>query len=157
MKKKLKSIKGFAMAELLAVSLVILVLFSVLFSNYLPLVAEYENRIMYNDVSAQYAAYYVRQIVKDAIDEGNFSSEIISINNNGYVSLFYEKNKGNADNKICMLASSKYNDKEAMESSKKACNKMMALYDIKEVIVTKYSLADLKNNEKYKQSDGSLY
>ena len=96
MKKKLKSMKGFAMAELLAVSLVILVLFSVLFSNYLPLVAEYENRIMYNDVSAQYAAYYVRQIVKDAINEENFSFEIEEINNNGYVSLFNEED--NADN-----------------------------------------------------------
>ena len=157
MKKKLKSMKGFAMAELLAVSLVILVLFSVLFSNYLPLVAEYENRIMYNDVSAQYAAYYVRQIVKDAIDDENFSVEITKINDNGYVSLFNEEKGENADNKICTLASSKYNEEKATESSEKACNKMIALYDIKEVIVTKYSLADLKNNKKYKQNDGSLY
>ena len=157
MKKKLKSMKGFAMAELLAVSLVILVLFSVLFSNYLPLVAEYENRIMYNDVSAQYAAYYVRQIVKDAIDDENFSVEITTINKDGYVSLFKDSDVNNANNKICMLASSKYNDEKAIESSKKACNEMIALYDIKEVIVTKYSLADLKSNKKYKQNDGSLY
>lgn len=157
MKKKLKSMKGFAMAELLAVSLVILVLFSVLFSNYLPLVAEYENRIMYNDVSAQYAAYYVRQIVKEAIDENNFSIQITKINDKGYVSLFKDNDEGNADNKICTLASSKYNEGKAKSSSKEACNKMIALYDIKEVIVTKYSLADLKNNKEYNQNDGSLY
>lgn len=146
MKKKLKSIKGFAMAELLAVSLVILVLFSVLFSNYLPLVAEYENRIMYNDVSAQYAAYYVRQIVKDAIENEKFGSQITAINNKSYVSLF----KGdNADNKICALVD---------ERAKDTCNKMIALYDIKEVIVTNYSLTKVKNKESgYKQSDGSLY
>lgn len=146
MKKKLKSIKGFAMAELLAVSLVILVLFSVLFSNYLPLVAEYENRIMYNDVSAQYAAYYVRQIVKDAIENEKFGSQITAINNKSYVSLF----KGdNADNKICALVD---------ERDKDTCNKMIALYDIKEVIVTNYSLTKVKNKESgYKQSDGSLY
>ena len=146
MKKKLKSIKGFAMAELLAVSLVILVLFSVLFSNYLPLVAEYENRIMYNDVSAQYAAYYVRQIVKDAIENEKFGSQITTINNKRYVSLF----KGdNADNKICALVD---------ERAKDTCNKMIALYDIKEVIVTNYSLTKVKNKESgYKQSDGSLY
>ena len=146
MKKKLKSIKGFAMAELLAVSLVILVLFSVLFSNYLPLVAEYENRIMYNDVSAQYAAYYVRQIVKDAIENEKFGSQITTINNKRYLSLF----KGdNADNKICALVD---------ESAKNTCNKMIALYDIKEVIVTNYSLTKVKNKESgYKQSDGSLY
>ena len=47
MKKRLKCSKGFAMAELLAVCLIVLVLFSVLFSNYLPLVAQYENRINY--------------------------------------------------------------------------------------------------------------
>ena len=157
MKKKLKSMKGFAMAELLAVSLVILVLFSVLFSNYLPLVAEYENRIMYNDVSAQYAAYYVRQIVKDAIDKNNFSTGITTINDDDYVSLFKYSDEGNADNRICELASSKYNEEKARNSSKYACNKMLALYGIKEVIVTKYSLADLKNRKKYKQSDGSLY
>lgn len=146
MKKKLKSIKGFAMAELLAVSLVILVLFSVLFSNYLPLVAEYENRIMYNDVSAQYAAYYVRQIVKDAIENEKFGSQITTINNNRYVSLF----KGdNADNKICALVD---------ERAKDTCNKMIALYDIKEVIVTNYSLSKIKDKESgYKQNDGSLY
>lgn len=158
MKKKLKSMKGFAMAELLAVSLVILVLFSVLFSNYLPLVAEYENRIMYNDVSAQYAAYYVRQIVKDAIDEEKISSEITTINKNGYVFLFKYSDEGNANNRICELASSKYNDEKARNSSENACNKMLALYDIKEVIVTNYSLSKIKDKESgYKQNAGSLY
>ena len=153
MKKKLKSMKGFAMAELLAVSLVILVLFSVLFSNYLPLVAEYENRIMYNDVSAQYAAYYVRQIVKEAIDKDNFSNEIKKINGEGYVSLFKDSDKENVDNKICMLASSKYDDDKAKSSSKYACNKMLALYGIKEVVVTKYSLIHVN----YTKDKGSLY
>ncbi len=147
MKKKLKNMKGFAMAELLAVSLVILVLFSVLFSNYLPLVAEYENRIMYNDVSAQYAAYYVRQIVKGAIENDRFSEKIVQINNNIYVFLF--KNGDNASNEICALVDA---------NAHAACNRMIALYDIKEVIVTNYSLTKIKNKDSgYKQSDGSLY
>ena len=62
MKKRITNTKAFAMAELLVVSVIILILFSVLFSNYLPLVAQYENRINYNDVTAEYASFYVRKI-----------------------------------------------------------------------------------------------
>lgn len=69
MMKNIKSIKGFAMAELLAVCVAMLVIFSILFSNYLPLVAEYENRISYNDVTSNYAAHYLRKMYIGALSD----------------------------------------------------------------------------------------
>ena len=71
MLKKLKSVKAFAMAELLAVCVAMLAIFSILFSNYLPLVAEYENRISYNDVTSEYAAHYFRKMYISALSDSS--------------------------------------------------------------------------------------
>ena len=86
-----KNKKGFAMAELLAVSIVLLFIFSILFSNYLPLLAEYETRLSYNDVTAQYAAHYIRKMYIEALNDTT-QSEILKttinpdINSKGFYS-----------------------------------------------------------------------
>lgn len=149
-----KNKKGFAMAELLAVSIVLLFIFSILFSNYLPLLAEYETRLSYNDVTAQYAAHYIRKMYKEALDDTT-QSEILKttinpdINSKGFYSAL---NKDS--NSVC---------NQVLEKDKSNCEKIIEQYGIEEIIITKYKLKDdndstteyVKNN--YEQKDGSLY
>lgn len=161
MKKKLKSMKGFAMAELLAVSMVVLLIFSILFSNYLPLVAEYENRLNYNNTSAQFAAYYARKIYNGVKENGNsFIAIENSINNYNYYSAY--NSKKNISN-ICKedVVRLGYDGRDNLFGARKTsdaiprCQSIFNEYGVEEIILTKYKLTDVKSA--YAQNDGALY
>lgn len=158
-----KNKKGFAMAELLAVSIVLLFIFSILFSNYLPLVAEYETRLSYNDVTAQYAAHYIRKMYKEALDDttvipgtgstkGDQLKSTIStgISARGYFTVY----SGNSDDQIFSQVSEQEN-----------CERIIKQYGIEEIIITNYKLKDDKDTTattkyvkgNYKKDSGSLY
>lgn len=154
MRRKLKNNKGFAMAELLAVSMVILLLFSILFSNYLPLVAEYENRLSYNDVTAEYAGYYVRKMY--LTDDNKLSSSTKRFINDGIASnSFYKVYDKNATiNKVCeQYVNEQDEDKKSI--AEKYCNSILDEYAVEEIIITNYSMTNIKS--KYTKSSGKLY
>ena len=154
MRRKLKNNKGFAMAELLAVSMVILLLFSILFSNYLPLVAEYENRLSYNDVTAEYAGYYVRKMY--LTDNNELSSSTKTSINNGISSASFYKiyDKSSNINNVCnQYVNEQADDKKV--TARKYCNSILEEYGVEEIIITNYSMTDIKS--KYTKSSGKLY
>lgn len=158
-----KNKKGFAMAELLAVSIVLLFIFSILFSNYLPLLAEYETRLSYNDVTAQYAAHYIRKMYVEALENNDDFDDTHSISeqfktiinsdieNYGY----YPYGLGNSSDKICDILSTTGKQDE--------CKKIIDQYDIEEIIITNYKLKDDNDSNTkyvkkgYAKNDGDLY
>ncbi len=146
MQKKKKSIKGFAMAELLAVSIVVLVIFSVLFSNFLPLVAEYENRVGYNEVTSQYAAYYLRKMYKSALETpgSTMKATITSgMGTKGYYKVFDNK----SSTKVTLMCN------QVLTDDKANCNNLVTEYEIEEVIITNYKTDKIN----YAQNAGLLY
>lgn len=177
MKKNIKSMDGFAMAELLTVSLIIVLLFSVLFANFLPLVGEYENRMTYNNVTAEYAAFQLRKIYMDAIAESNVGEgkgkTVIdnAINTQGYFVVYndtkkilngegkYETVDPNVDvlpqkNEGATATSTEddeeESDDEVNESSALSDVKdLIRGYDIKEIIISKYVLNGNDSGPKY--------
>ena len=64
-----KNNKGFALAEILAVTLVLMVIFTVLYSNFMPLAGEYEKNISYKDVSSQYTLHYFKKMLLTKVDK----------------------------------------------------------------------------------------
>ena len=143
--KKLRNEKGFAMAELLAVCIIVLGIFAVLFSNYLPLTAEYENRVTYNNVNAEYAATYIRKAFKDV----KVGSLVKDLDKKTYYTLYAggSLNVGNV-----------FNDKEN-KNKLSQINKMIEQYGIQEIIITKFKTSEVKDekNGGYKNGDGLLY
>ena len=136
MRKLLKNSKGFAMAELLAVCIIVLGIFSMLFANYLPLLAEYENRISYNNVTAQYASHYIRKMYKTALEGGNGATLKNTINSgissgNGVFEV-YGKNNTKILNQL--------------SSNKETLEKLIENYGIEEIAITKYILTNAKSN-----------
>ena len=132
MMKKIKQAKGFAMAELLAVCVVIMLLFSILFSNYLPILSEYENRLDYNNVTAEYAGHYLRKIYKTSLGV-ELKEKLGSTLGSGSYKVMYANGSGN----LC--------DYEGLTDSGKAkCKDVLTHYGIKEVILTKYSTSAVK-------------
>ena len=61
--KKLNN-KGFILAETLIVSIFLLLMFTMIYTNYFPIVGEYEKRENYDDVDGKYVAYWVKKLVE---------------------------------------------------------------------------------------------
>ena len=136
MKKLLKNSKGFAMAELLAVCIIVLGIFSMLFSNYLPLLAEYENRVSYNNVTAQYASHYIRKFYINALKndaDNTFENKINQgIQSGNGVFKVYDKNN------TTILTH--------LSANKDTIQKLIDEYQIEEIVITKYVLTDAKKS-----------
>ena len=75
--------KGFVLAETLIVTVFVMVIFSMLYSNFYPILAEYEVREGYDDVDSKYAVYWIKKTIEDN-SYGFNDTDIDSINNKGY-------------------------------------------------------------------------
>ena len=112
--------KGFVLIEILAVTVVIMVIFIAIYSNFLPTAGELEQRILYNDVRAEFASFYMRKL---------YLNEDIALNDNTYLVL-YDKNE-------CHYIKDELKDK---------CSKVAKELGIESLIVTTYNIKKLKNN-----------
>lgn len=149
--KKLRNEKGFAMAELLAVCIIVLGIFAVLFSNYLPLTAEYENRVTYNNVNAEYAATYIRKAFKDV----KVYDALKNLDTTGYYTLYTCESGGGCEIKDGIFTKSDGTSRNSeYEKKKNQIIKFINEYGIQEIIITKYKTKEVK--DKYKSS-GLLY
>lgn len=81
--KKIDS-RGFVLAETLVVAVFLMAIFTLIFSNFYPLMGEYEKRETYDDVDGKYAVYWLKKMIEDSSYQitGNTESFFRS---NGYV------------------------------------------------------------------------
>ncbi len=76
-----KNNKGFVLAETLIVTVFLMVLFSMLYSNFYPLIGEYEKRENYDTVDGKYAVFWLKRIIEDSA----YDFSINTINNKEYI------------------------------------------------------------------------
>ena len=145
MRKVLRSKSGYAMTELLVASVVILGLFSLLFANFMPLMTEYENREYYNNVTSKYAAFYIRKMYMNALNDPKTGIDMKAALNQGIARDNYYKVYGGKENILCA---------SVLLKDEKKCKDIIREYKIKEVMVTNYKLENLK--ETYPKT-GELY
>lgn len=75
--------KGFVLVETLVTAVFVMAIFSIIYSNFYPIMAEYEKRENYDDVDSKYAAFWIKRIIQS--DSVNFTSTMTdSINNQKY-------------------------------------------------------------------------
>ena len=93
--------KGFVLAETLIVTLFVMVIFSMLYSNFYPLLAEYEVREGYDDVDSKYAVYWIKKTIEDAsyVDnnipkllDGSIANKYIQLNCNNVLEANEKRN-----------------------------------------------------------------
>jgi len=90
--------KGFILAETLVVCVFLMLMFTMIYTNYFPIIGEYEKREVYDDVDGKYVAYWVKKLVESdqyrlefnnsVADESLIQSSIRrvnSMNTNGYM------------------------------------------------------------------------
>lgn len=73
--KKLNS-KGFILAETLIVCVFLMVMFTMIYTNFYPIIGEYEKRENYDDVDGKYVAYWVKKLVESDSYKLVFDSSI---------------------------------------------------------------------------------
>ena len=74
--------KGFVLAEMLIVTVFLMIIFSMLYANFYPILAEYEIREGYDDVDSKYAVYWLKKVIEDK--DYNFNKANIN-NTNTYI------------------------------------------------------------------------
>ena len=63
--KKINS-SGFVLAETLVVTVFLMVIFSMIYASFLPLVGEYEKRESYDNVDGKYGVYWIKRMIEDS-------------------------------------------------------------------------------------------
>lgn len=85
--KKLNN-KGFILAETLVVSVFLMIMFTMIFSNYLPIIAEYEKRETYDDVDGKYTAYWFKRLIETGYKKASStpaSDDLVSLTPETYI------------------------------------------------------------------------
>ena len=64
MKKKFRlNNKGFVLAETLVVAVAITLIFGIVYTNFYPLMGEYERRENYDDIDSKYGTYWIKKYI----------------------------------------------------------------------------------------------
>lgn len=66
MKLKKLNNKGFVLAETLVVTVFLMVIFTMIYSYFYPLIGEYEKRENYDDIDSIYAIYWLKRVIEDS-------------------------------------------------------------------------------------------
>ena len=57
--------KGFVLAETLVVTVFLMIIFTMIYQNFIPLMGEYEKRENFNDIDSTYSIYWLKRLIED--------------------------------------------------------------------------------------------
>ena len=131
MKKGKLNSSGFVLLETLIVTVVVLTIFSVLYSSFSPIIGEYGKREFYDDIDGKYAAYLVKKIIENPSTNISGISGLNSGGSCGGPGISYLKFE-------CNNISDDF--------LKGQCNNLFFGMKVKNVYITTYNLKKFKNN-----------
>ncbi len=120
--KKKSSNKGFILVETLIVSVFIMAIFSMLYTNFFPLIGEYERFRDYDTVESIYIAHWARMIALKGLPDSSYNTA----RTNGYL-----------DISDCSL----YTTSDGVNS----CAAFMTVNNVSKVYLTPYSTTVFKD------------
>lgn len=80
-RKMKKNQKGFVLAETLIVTVFVMYIFTLIYSNFYPLIGEYEKREDYDTLDGKYAMFWIKSI----IESSSYHLDSDAINTSGYI------------------------------------------------------------------------
>ena len=120
-KKKLNR-QGFILVETLIVGVFVMGIFSLLYTNFFPLIGEYERYKAYDTVESTYIAHWARMIALKGLTDSSYTTA----SNTGYV-----------DISDCSL----YTNSDGIAS----CSAFINMNNVSKIYLTPYSTVDFKN------------
>lgn len=122
--------RGFALVETLVVSVFVMVIFTIIYTNFFPLIGEYERRETYDDIDSIYKTF----LVKRMIESSNFTAtnQFRSLSSTKPYVLFDMSNSNNCSSLV-------------NSSGVEYCKNLIAETNIDKIVFANYQLTDLKN------------
>ena len=120
-KKKLNR-QGFILVETLIVGVFIMGIFSLLYTNFFPLIGEYERYKDYDTVESTYIAHWARMIALKGLTDSSYTTA---------------KNTGYVDISDCSL----YTNSDGIAS----CSAFINMNNVSKIYLTSYSTTKFKN------------
>ncbi len=120
-KKKLNR-QGFILVETLIVGVFIMGIFSLLYTNFFPLIGEYERYKAYDTVESTYIAHWARMIALKGLTDSSYTTA---------------KNTGYVDISDCSL----YTNSDGIAS----CSAFINMNNVSKIYLTSYSTTKFKN------------
>lgn len=115
--------KGFVLVETLVVAVFVSAIFSVIYSNFYPIMGEYEKREAYDDIDSKYATFWFKRIIQS--DSVNFTNIQNDITNNSY-------HEFNCSNDIV----------DSDVTAIKICNSLVTRLGVSHMYITNYKLGN---------------
>ena len=115
--------KGFALVETLIVSAFVMGIFSLMFTNFYPMIGEYEKRENYDDIDSVYKTYYLKNKIEQC-----FCHTPNNVINNVFPQSY-----------ITSLVKNKDDCHDSL-------NAMANKFKVNKIILTNYNISDIKNS-----------
>ncbi|HPE14875.1 MAG TPA: glycine-rich protein [Bacilli bacterium] len=126
--------KGFMIVEVLVVTVVVMIIFLVIYSNFYPLVGEYERRLEYSDVESKYALFNIKKIYANRSNGNRYKVRSdFGVEDTVYIDLLETVN----DELVCKSDYILANDQTY-------CNTLVNSLGIERIIVSEYNTLSLK-------------
>ncbi len=82
-----KNNKGFVLAETLVVTVFVMLIFTIIYANFYPILGKYQEREFFDDIDSKYNTYWIKRFLQDENILPNISWEVIKAHielNGGY-------------------------------------------------------------------------
>ncbi len=140
--------KGFALVETLIVSAFIVSIFTIMYTNFYPIMGEYEKRENYDDISLLYSSNLFKKLIEKNKSYPNMASKINSVLNISS-STPYAPNIGFStyiELKADSFYPDNYTDNEKKDNSSRDCfNVLFKNTDVEAIYLTTYNISNMKN------------
>lgn len=123
--------KGFALVETLIVSMFVMGIFSLMYTNFFPMIGEYEKREKYDDIDSVYSTYLIKRMLEDPNTKSSYYSTAKNVVN---IEGFYK-----LDNHC--------NDLFSMADKRTYCTNLLNKLGVDNLYLSKYNLTNMKNRK----------
>ena len=141
--------KGFALVETLIVSVVVMTIFTILYTNFYPMMGEYSKRENYDDIDSIYNTYLIKTLLENSKSKGfEFAAMKNNIDSNGINRIFhadFDKDSINSFKKDTEYCKNLTPNIEGENLTNYCINLLFETKAIN-VYLTKYNLTPLKKN-----------
>lgn len=121
--------KGFALVETLVVAMFVMTIFSLVYTNFFPMIGEYEKREKYDDIDSVYNTFLIKRMLEDP-----------STKTGNYNTIRNEANAGYGDLNRCNFL---FSDPLKVEY----CTRLYDKLKIDKVYLTRYNLTTMKSRK----------
>lgn len=130
--------RGFALVETLIVSVFVMSIFTLMYTNFFPMIGEYERREKYDDIDSVYKTYLIKRLYEDqSAKSGYFTG----------VNFNFKRNQINNSNTAVLLDCNVFSTAEELAKEKRTyCETLLEKTNVYKVYLTKYNLTSLKSN-----------